>query len=164
MKFHIYCNIMRIYLSVRPSVRSRAGRHLKWPGNFSSSLLRQFAPDSIPFPHLLDPFEHRSDSVTLFCKSLSSGQARQGSWFLVSNIPRNRIQSENSFFSRVDDCRNISPSGGGGASGDNEQTGGRTSISSLSSSSRNKIGALPDWNNQFDLKWSWRGRFTCRSF
>lgn len=100
MKFHIYCNIMRIYLSARPSVQSRAGRHLKWPGNSRSalpSLLRQFAPDSTPFQRLLDPFELGSDWVTLFCKSLSSGQARKGSWFLVSNIPLTRSQSENSF-------------------------------------------------------------------
>lgn len=160
MKFHIYCNIMRIYLSARPSVQSRAGRHLKWPGNSRSalpSLLRQFAPDSTPFQRLLDPFELGSDWVTLFCKSLSSGQARKGSWFLVSNIPRlaanRRIPS---FFSPLVDCRNISPPGGGGGGAlvtTNERTNGR---SSLSSSSRNKIGALPDWNNQFDFEWSWR--------
>lgn len=130
MKFHIYCNIMRIYLSARPSVQSRAGRHLKWPGNSRSalpSLLRQFAPDSTPFQHLLDPFELGSDWVTLFCKSLSSGQARKGSWFLVSNIPRlaanRRIPS---FFSPLVDCRNISPPGWRWrCSGDNERTNER---------------------------------------
>lgn len=155
MKFHIYCNIMRIYLSARPSVQSRAGRHLKWPGNSRSalpSLLRQFAPDSTPFQRLLDPFELGSDWVTLFCKSLSSGQARKGSWFLVSNIPLTRSQSENSFLILASSRLSQYFSWWWRCSGDNERTG----VSSLSSSSRNKIGALPDWNNQFDFEWSWR--------